>query len=205
MAGLHTYRRVIGGGKSSGIAVRGNFVMIRSQDAPCRVEIQNNQTGDKSGEKYTLNMSTGEKWYAAHEFDQVNVINVDEDDNANADQTVDIVIGYGDYLQPPPNKVVADFYTGYGPVDCAVVAPVALAPENAARHRVIVKADILNDGIVAIGPNAEDLTHVPPIKYLPLGPGESATFECKGLLVGWEIGAGSTSIVYVISEDYNVA
>jgi hypothetical protein len=145
-----------------------------------------------------LILRRGQKWFAATEFHDVEVIAQD------IDQSVELLIGYGDYVEPPPDISSADFLQGYSPVTVFGGSAELLVSAGQKRKRVTVRASLDNDptvGPVFINGNQADAL---AFKGLPLWPGDSVTFECRGdVYVSINGSFCSSATVYAISEEFD--
>lgn len=196
MAGLASYKRVIKDGDHSLIGARGMVVVLRNCQAAINLSTIQNETAGKSGEKYTLTLRKGEKWFAAQEFDGVDL----ENPTGQGDQTVEVLIGYGDYQEPPPNVAVSDAIDGLPNVE-VLDANTLIAGDNPRRSRLFVKADVNNAKGVLINDNQGDNSG------MLLDPGESITIQSRGEVTGIVHGgvSGDSELIWVLEEVYNVA
>lgn len=196
MAGLASYKRLLPAGRGSNIAARGMLVVLRNSQSAVLIETVQNQTSGKSGEKYQLVLRKGEKWFAAQEFDGLQLTNQDVDN----DQNVEVLVGYGDYQEPPPNVATSDAITGT-PTVHVTDANTPVQGENPRRLRILIKADVGNAKSIFINDNQGDGTG------MLLDPGESITLQTRGEVsaITHPPESGDDEILYVLEEIYNVA
>jgi len=192
MSGLAAYKRFLPAGASQEIGVRGTTLVLRECLAAVTVSTVENQTSGKAGGRYTLVLRRGEKIFTPQEFDQVTVHN-----ETAVDQHVELLIGSGDYVQPPPDIASADLFVGHAPVAC-VGAGSMIVDENPTRKRAIIKASAANtDTIFVAGTQADAAAG----NGFGLGPGEVYPGEARGQL--WGASATATDTVSILEEVFN--
>lgn len=180
MAGLASYIRRITAGRTTKIEARGTTIILRVASADMQV-IARSQVGvgSRDGQAYRLTMKPAERWYAPEEFSQVEITNP----SAN-DQTVEFLIGYGDYIGPDP-RVHADRVIALTTVIpagfpfTAVVAPLNLTVwRTTIKNRLFdcVTGAVLNPSSFVVGPRVDGLG---TCNGHELAPGESLTIWSK--------------------------
>lgn len=181
MSGLASYIRRIPAGGRTKIEARGTTIILRVSSANMDV-IARSQVGQgaKDGQAYKITMRPAERWYAPTEFSQVEIRNADA---FNA-QTVEFLIGYGDYIGPDP-RVHADRVAAL-----VTVIPAGfpfteiVAPINANVWRTTIKnrlfncttGAVLNPTSFIVGPSVDGLG---TCNGHELSPGESITIWSK--------------------------
>ncbi len=116
--GLTSYFRKIDTTGTSKIDARGSTFVLRNCTAPVQV-ILRQARNDQTGESYTVIMKKGQKLYAASEFSTVEMLSMRDITNLPEDpgDTIEVLIGYGDYQEPPPNIQAADQIEPTGQID----------------------------------------------------------------------------------------
>src|SRR5262245_16206265 len=100
--GLLEYQRAIKAGTSEVIAARGKFLRVKDSNGQVSVTLKQNQLGDKAGESYSLKMRRFDKVFTPYDFDCVEVANIEGND-----QTVILMIGYGDFQSEIVSRTLA--------------------------------------------------------------------------------------------------
>lgn len=192
MSGLSTYKRVLAAGEGQDIAARGTLIVLRECLSAITISLIENQTSGRAGGAYTLVLRRGEKVFAPQEFDQVHVRN-----ETTTAQNVELLIGSGDYVQPPPDIASADQFVGRPPVVCDALGTL-IVDENPTRKRVLVKAMGSNADIVTVAGSQADAAAG---NGFGLDTFEVYPGEARGPL--WGASASGASIVFVLEEIFN--
>lgn len=194
MGGLATYRITIPAGGSKPRTIRGDFVYLKETTYPVEVLLRQNQIGGKSGEAYKNILRKGEKWYAATEFDAVEIRNPEA-----VEVTISIVIGYGDFARELPERIsAADVnLTTLGTI-AAANTPQLLIAERTFRKRAIVQARLGNTSVCRIAESAAQITAG---VYVELAQGGGITHDSKAAL--WIQSATIGDIVVAVEEYWN--
>lgn len=195
MAGLASYKRLVAAGDHSVLSARGILVVLRNSQGAIRITTIQNQLSDKSGTRYSLILRRGEKWTAHQEFDGLDISN-----DSDKDQLVELLVGYGDYVEPPPDIATADFFQGLVPSDCTHEGNL-IAAVNEKRKRITLKAKVENIFTVYIAGTQADAQAG---NGLPLGPGDTYTGEARGELWGGCVESGGDGIIFAIEENFSV-
>lgn len=192
MSGLSTYKRFLAAGQSQEIGARGTTIVLRECLAAVTISMVENQTSGKAGGRYTLVLRRGEKVFTPQEFDQVTVHN-----ETTIDQHIELLIGKGDYQQPPPDIASGDLFVGHAAVTCDAAGTMIL-DENATRKRVLLKAKSDNADTIFLAGNQADAAAG---NGYGLDAGETYPGEARGAI--WGSSAGSGSVVYILEEVFN--
>lgn len=195
--GLGEYRRTIPAGKTTNIDVRGSTVILRTIRGGYEVQVgtRSNKLAGGDGVKYQVTMRLKEKLFTATEFDRIELANNGEDDI-----TVEFLIGYGDYVEPPPTPESADGIlaqnVGVGDTPNPALPTI---PQNARRRRVHIQNNTEDTtffvGGLEVVPNPAE-----PVGY-QLFPAQTITLETAAAVwVCAPTGSGEVSVDYL--EEY---
>lgn len=150
MSGLLTYKRLLDVGESQNLDVRGVLIVLREAQGALTVTAIQNQTSGKAGADYTVRMKRREKWRLLEEFDQIRIAN-----DTTVNMSVEILVGFGDYVLPPPEQPIGDVFNGQAPL---VIAPTGtrILAYNARRFRANIKPLRDNTSGITLAGNLAD-------------------------------------------------
>lgn len=190
MPGLAPYKRVLTANQRMTIVARGSTVFLRAATGEISVTVRSTAVAGKTGEAYTLRMTAAEKWFAAQEFDSVEI-----EDQSGAANTIELYIGSGDFEKPVPDIVNVALsipasrtvltQVDHTNIDIGTAGIQLIAAENLDRTTLVVTALSTNTDIIRVG----DI-NVDTDRGTPLAAGESMAFD-------------TTAAIYACSESVN--
>lgn len=191
MSGLSPFKRVLASGESQNLSARGKLVVLVECKDTLHVTTIQNQVEGQAGEQYSVDMQRREKYYSPNEFDQVRLFN-----NTPNEQTVELLIGFGNYVQPPPDNPRGDIFGGPSILTLAAAGTKVLDFVKL-RRDVRIKAKETNTLPVFLDGTQADAA---AFKGLGLNAGEVYAPRARGEL--WGSSGDGAQKIYLIEETF---
>lgn len=151
MSGLIPYKRVLPIGGLEIISARGVLIVYHEGQGALKVTATQNQTSGKSGEHYTLTMKRRDQWLFPDEFDLVRIEN-----ETGHNMSVELLIGYGNYVLAPPEVPVGDVFSSRGPLVVAATGTLILAYDSKRFLARIKKVKTVDADFITLAGNRAD-------------------------------------------------